>query len=70
MRSFRRTLLAPMALAAAACLTTVVYADADDFAYQQTNLVSDGAVQAMTTDGRLKNPWGIEAFPAHRKSVE
>lgn len=63
MRSFRRTLLAPMALAAAACLTTVVYADADDFAYQQTNLVSDGAVQAMTTDGRLKNPWGIVAFP-------
>src|SRR5581483_5035184 len=38
-------------------------ADRDDFAYQQTNLVSDGAVQALTTDGHLKNPWGIAAFP-------
>ena len=35
MRSMRRTRLAPIALAAAACLTTVVYADGDDFAYQQ-----------------------------------
>ena len=63
MRSTRKALLAPIALAAAACLTTVVYADGDDFAYQQTNLVSDGAVQAMTVDGHLKNPWGIVAFP-------
>lgn len=63
MRSMQRALLAPIALAAAACLTTVVHADGDDFAYQQTNLVSDGAVQAVTIDAHLKNPWGIVAFP-------
>jgi len=63
MRSIQRTLLAPIALAAAACFTTAVHADSDDFAYQQKNLVSDGAVQASTTDGHLKNPWGIVAFP-------
>lgn len=63
MHTIQRALLAPIALAAAACLTTVAYADADHFAYQQTNLVSDGAVQALTTDGHLKNPWGIVAFP-------
>jgi uncharacterized protein (TIGR03118 family) len=61
--TIQKVLLAPIALAAAACLTTVAYADTDDFAYQQTNLVSDGAVQASTTDGHLKNPWGIAAFP-------
>ena len=59
----QKNLLASIALAAAAFLTTVAYADRDDFAYQQTNLVSDGAVQARTTDGQLKNPWGIAAFP-------
>ena len=63
MHSIQRNLLAPIALVAAASLTTVAYADRDDFAYQQTNLVSDGAVQALTTDGHLKNPWGIAAFP-------
>jgi uncharacterized protein (TIGR03118 family) len=61
--TIQKVLLAPIALVAATCLTTVAYADRDDFAYQQTNLVSDGAVQALTTDGQLKNPWGIVAFP-------
>jgi hypothetical protein len=32
-------------------------------AYVQTNLVSDGAVPAATTDPNLKNPWGIAFFP-------
>jgi uncharacterized protein (TIGR03118 family) len=32
-------------------------------AYVQTNLVSDGTVQAVTTDPNLKNPWGIAFFP-------
>jgi uncharacterized protein (TIGR03118 family) len=38
-------------------------ADTDDFAYKQTNLVSDGAASAVTTDMHLKNPWGIANFP-------
>lgn len=63
MNTIQRALLAPFALAAVACLTTVARADGDDFAYQQMNLVSDGAVQALATDGHLKNPWGIVAFP-------
>ena len=46
---------------AAACLTNVARAH-DDFFYKQTNLVSDGAAQATTTDMHLKNPWGIAAF--------
>jgi uncharacterized protein (TIGR03118 family) len=44
----------------AACLMNV--ARAHDFFYKQTNLVSDGAAQAVTTDMKLKNPWGIVAF--------
>src|SRR5690242_6925584 len=31
--------------------------------YTQTNLVSDGAVAAQTTDPNLVNPWGIAAVP-------
>jgi uncharacterized protein (TIGR03118 family) len=38
-------------------------ADHDDFAYKQTNLVSNGAVPARITDPQLKNPWGIAAIP-------
>jgi uncharacterized protein (TIGR03118 family) len=48
-------------VAAATCL--VASADNDDFAYKQTNLVSDGFVPALTTDMHLKNPWGIAAIP-------
>ncbi len=32
-------------------------------AFTQTNLVSDGAVPAVTTDPDLKNPWGIAFGP-------
>lgn len=32
-------------------------------AYQQTNLVSDGAVQAAHTDPTLINPWGVSVGP-------
>jgi uncharacterized protein (TIGR03118 family) len=49
-------------LAAATCAAS--YADdSDDFAYKQTNLVSDGAASAAVTDMHLKNPWGIAAIP-------
>jgi uncharacterized protein (TIGR03118 family) len=44
-------------------MTSVVRADKDDFAYEQANLVSDGAVPARTIDPHLKNPWGIAAIP-------
>ncbi len=47
--------------AVAACMAA--YADNDDFAYKQTNLVSDGLVSAATTDKNLVNPWGMVAFP-------
>jgi hypothetical protein len=32
-------------------------------AYSQTNLVSDGAVRARTTDPKLLNAWGVAFFP-------
>jgi len=50
-------------IAATAFVTNAVLADSDDFAYKQTNLVSDGAVSATVTDMNLKNPWGLVAFP-------
>ena len=31
--------------------------------YAQTNLVSDGFVQAAHTDTNLKNPWGVSFLP-------
>ncbi len=37
--------------------------DQDDFAYAQTNLVSDGAISAAQMDAHLRNAWGIAAFP-------
>jgi uncharacterized protein (TIGR03118 family) len=62
MNPLQRRLISILA-AATACLTNVALADGDDFAYKQTNLVSDGAVAAAVTDGHLKNPWGIAAIP-------
>jgi uncharacterized protein (TIGR03118 family) len=63
MNSIQRYFVVPLMLAATTCLTNVVFADNDDFAYKQTNLVSDGAVPALKIDPQLKNPWGIVAFP-------
>jgi uncharacterized protein (TIGR03118 family) len=57
-----RALFVPLMMVAL-CTTNVGRADNDDFAYQQTNLVSDGAIAARTTDKNLQNPWGIAAFP-------
>ncbi len=54
-------LLMVATIAAAAC--GAAYADNDDFAYKQKNLVSDGFVPAPTPDMHLKNPWGIAAIP-------
>jgi hypothetical protein len=48
-----KTTLLTMALAAA----PAAFAAPIDFF--QTNLVSDGAVSALTTDPQLVNPWGI-----------
>ncbi len=59
----RERLLVAILTITAACATSSAFADNDDFAYQQTNLVSDGAVAAQTTDPNLKNPWGIAAIP-------
>jgi len=63
MNPIQRHFIVPLIVAASACMTNVVLADNDDFAYKQTNLVSDGAVAALATDPQLKNPWGIVAFP-------
>jgi uncharacterized protein (TIGR03118 family) len=62
MNSLQRRLISTF-VAASACVTSAVFADSDDFAYKQTNLVSDGAVSAAVTDAHLKNPWGIAAIP-------
>src|SRR5215467_546481 len=62
MNTFQRRLIAVVGTAAVACLTGTSRADNDDFAYSQTNLVSDGAVSASMVDMHLKNPWGIAAF--------
>jgi hypothetical protein len=43
--------------------TSVTKAHAATGGYIQTNLVSDGAVSATTTDPNLLNPWGIAFFP-------
>jgi uncharacterized protein (TIGR03118 family) len=58
-----RSCMLSLAATATICTATVVRADNDDFAYKQTNLVSDGAVPAQSTDPQLKNPWGIAAVP-------
>ncbi len=63
MNVLQRHLLTPLIVAAASCAANAAYADNDDIAYKQTNLVSDGAVSALVTDGHLKNPWGIAAIP-------
>jgi hypothetical protein len=57
-----RALFVPL-MAAAICATNVGHADNGDFAYQQTNLVSDGAVAAKTADKNLQHPWRMAAFP-------
>jgi uncharacterized protein (TIGR03118 family) len=42
--------------------TTTAFSD-DGLGYVQTNLVSDGAITANTTDPDLLNAWGIGFFP-------
>ena len=56
-----RTLFIPL-MFAALCTANVGRAADDDPAYQQTNLVSDGAITAKTTDKNLQNSWGLAAF--------
>ena len=43
--------------------SAVAFTDDDALAYKQTNLVSDGAVEATPSDVNLKNPWGMAATP-------
>src|SRR5450631_2438555 len=63
MNKVQKYFIVPLIATATMCLTNIVRADDDDFAYKQTNLVSDGATSAGTTDPQLKNPWGIAAIP-------
>jgi uncharacterized protein (TIGR03118 family) len=63
MNTFQRRLILSLAAGMTVCLSGAARADGDDFAYSQTNLVSDGAVAALMTDTHLKNPWGIANFP-------
>jgi uncharacterized protein (TIGR03118 family) len=58
-----RQVIMPLVVISALGLAGLARADDDDFAYQQANLVSNGAVTAKTTDMNLKNPWGIVSFP-------
>ena len=44
-------------------ISAAVIAHAASNGYTQTNLVSDGAIQAITTDPNLLNSWGIAFFP-------
>jgi uncharacterized protein (TIGR03118 family) len=46
-----------------AVLFTACAASAATVSFQQTNLVSDGTVPAITTDPNLKNPWGLTQGP-------
>ena len=64
MRTMHRPLLLlSAAIATSICATSVVYAEDDEAAYLQTNLVSDLAGIAQVTDPNLKNPWGIAFIP-------
>jgi uncharacterized protein (TIGR03118 family) len=56
-----RILVAACAMAAVALGIGATQAMAKG--YLQTNLVSDGAVPAVTTDPNLLNPWGVAFFP-------
>jgi hypothetical protein len=57
-----RALVVPF-MVAAMCATNVAHADNDDFAYQQTNLVSGGAITPKTPDRNLQNPLGNSGPP-------
>ncbi len=50
-------------LATAYLLALPLGAAAQTSAYTQTNIISDGAVQAMQTDPTLINPWGVSIGP-------
>jgi hypothetical protein len=63
MNLIQRLVTVPLISVATLCITNIAHADKDDFAYQQTNLVSDGAACALTPDQNLKNPWRIAAIP-------
>jgi uncharacterized protein (TIGR03118 family) len=62
MKKLNRQLIVSI-LAATICVASYAEPDSDDFAYKQTNLVSDGFVPAATPDMQLKNPWGIAVIP-------
>src|SRR5262249_32619277 len=63
MNTFQRHLITPLIVAAFACMTSLGRPDEDDVAYKQTNVAPHGAAPAKTPDMKLKNPWGIAAFP-------
>lgn len=55
-------MLAALALATAGAIV-IAPSKARAVGYLQTNLVSDGAISAPTTDPNLSNPWGMAFFP-------
>src|ERR1700683_277529 len=57
-----KTLVAACAMVAVGALGTGA-SSAMANGYVQKNLVTDGAVSAVTTDPNLLNPWGIAFFP-------
>ncbi|GGA53074.1 hypothetical protein GCM10011507_00170 [Edaphobacter acidisoli] len=61
--SLVRRLLVAGSLALFTLLTSQAAVAQSNSTYQQTNLISDGAVQAMHTDPTLINPWGVSLGP-------
>jgi len=54
---------AAVSATAASSAAVSMEATAQPNAYVQTNLVSDGAIPARTTDPKLLNSWGVAFFP-------
>jgi uncharacterized protein (TIGR03118 family) len=59
----RRILIAAATLAAAAAVLAAATPAAENNAYVQHNLVSDGSVPADHTDSHLVNAWGLTSLP-------
>jgi len=55
--------LLSVTIATATCAMNASYADDENSAYQQINLVSDIAGNARVADPNLLNPWGIAFIP-------
>jgi uncharacterized protein (TIGR03118 family) len=63
MRRLARPIAFAAIIGASVAGAAAVYADEKPNTYLQTNLVSNGAIPAKTTDPDLQNAWGIAFFP-------